>query len=102
MAVATDLFQGALFVGESHLRKGEWFHAVRSFARAAELAVNPQDRELARGLLHLAAAGYKGMTGDVRGAKRQRRHAVRRLAPFQPEARRLELTGLVALVDVGS
>ncbi len=96
---APDLFQGALFVGESHLRKREWFHAARSFERAAELAPSPQDRELARALLHLAAAGYKGMTGDGRGAERQRRHARRRLEPFLPEARRLDLAELLQLVE---
>ena len=96
---APDLFQGALFVGESHLRKREWFHAVRSFERAAELTRSTEDRELARALAHLAAAGYKDMTGDGRGAERQRRHARRRLAPFLPEARRLDLEALLALVD---
>jgi hypothetical protein len=87
-----DLFQGALYTGESHLRKREWFHAARSFARAAELAHDPDDRELARALLHVAAAGYKGMAGDERGAERQRRHAHRRLEPFLP---------LVELIDRG-
>jgi hypothetical protein len=94
-----DLFQGALFVGDSHLRKREWFHAVRAFERAAQLACSPQDRELARGLLHLAAAGYKGMAGDERGAERQRRRAARRLAPFLPASRRLDVGSLLALVE---
>jgi hypothetical protein len=97
-----DLYQGALNVGAARLRKREWFHAAQSFARAAELAGNPPDRELARGLLHLAAAGYKAMKGDARGAERQRRHAARRLTPFEPEARQLELVTLVALVEGGS
>jgi hypothetical protein len=97
-----DLYQGALNVGAARLRKREWFHAARAFARAAELAGNPRDRELARGLLHLAAAGYKDKAGDARGAERQRRHAARRLAPFQLEARRLDHEPLVALVEDGS
>jgi len=96
---AVDLYQGALFTGESHLRKREWYHSARSFARAAELASDRGDRELARGLLHLAAAGYKRLTGDERGAERQRRHALRRLAPFRPVARRLDLETLIALLD---
>jgi hypothetical protein len=72
---------------------------VRAFERAAQLARGPEDRELARGLLHLAAAGYKRMTGDDRGAERQRRHAVRRLTPFLPASRQLDLEALIALVD---
>ncbi len=100
-APAPDLYQGALFAGEAHLRKREWFAASRAFERASRLAVEPEDRELARALVHLAAAGYKKMTGDGRGAERQRSHAQRRLEPFLPEAWRLDLEALVALVDGG-
>ena len=98
---APDLFQGALFAGAAHVRKREWFAAARAFERASRLAGEPEDRELARALLHLAAAGYKDMTGDGGGAERQRRHARRRLAPFLPEARRLDIEALFALVDGG-
>ena len=98
---APDLFQGALYAGEANLRKREWFAASRAFERASRLAVEPVDHELARALVHLATAGYKDMTGDRRGAERQRRHAGRRLARFLPEARRLDLVALVALLDGG-
>jgi hypothetical protein len=97
---APDLVQGALFVGEAHLRKAEFFHAYRSFVRAAT-AAEGSDRELARALAHLAAAGYKRARGDERGAARQLAHARRRLAPFLPEARRLDLTALLASVEGG-
>jgi hypothetical protein len=50
------------------------------------------------GLSHLAACGYKRAAGDERGAERQLAHARRRLAPFLPEARRLDVSGLIALV----
>jgi hypothetical protein len=62
--------------------------------RAAELA-SGADHELARGLAHLAAAGYKRQIGDERGSDRQLAHARRRLEPFLPEARRLDLAGLL-------
>jgi hypothetical protein len=97
-APGADLFQGALFVGASHLRRREYFHAHRAFLRAAALAEG-EDRELARGLLHLAAAGYKRARADDRGAQRQLAHAHRRLAPFLPEARRLDLEGLIERVS---
>jgi hypothetical protein len=93
-------FQGALFFGESHLRKREYPKAALHFARAAE-AASGEDRELARGLVHLAAAGYKRTVGDERGYERQLRHARRRLAPFLPAARRLDLAALVASVEEG-
>jgi hypothetical protein len=88
-------FQGALFFGESHLRKREYLKAALHFARAAE-AASGDDRELARGLVHLAAAGHKRTLGDERGYERQLRHARRRLEPFLPEARRLDLAALLA------
>jgi hypothetical protein len=100
-APATDLVQGALFVGESHLRRREWFQAARAFARAARLAQERRDSELARGLLHLAAVGYKREVGDERGAGRQLRHALRRLEAFRPVARRLELEELIEVAEPG-
>jgi hypothetical protein len=87
-------------VGESCLRRGDYFHAHRAFVRAA-VAAEGDDRELARGLAHLAAAGYKRAAGDERGAERQLAHARRRLAPFLPEARRLDLAALLAAVEAG-
>ena len=93
-----DPFRGALFVGESRTRTGDWFHAGRAFSRAAALAESDADRELARGLVHLAAAGYKRKTGDERGASRQLAHARRRLTPFLPTARDLDLDALLARV----
>jgi hypothetical protein len=89
------LYQGALFVGEAHLRKAEWVHAARAFSRAATLAEAPPDRELARGLVHLAAAGYRRAQGEERRATRQRAYAERRLGPFLPEVRELRLDKLL-------
>jgi hypothetical protein len=95
---AADPVQGALFVGESLLRRGDYFHAHRAFLRAAA-AAEGADCELARGLAHLAASGYKQAAGDERGAERQLAHARRRLAPFLPEARRLDLAALIDRVE---
>jgi hypothetical protein len=95
----TSLYQGALFYGESHLRKREYLKAVLHFRRAAEAARDGDDRELARGLVHLAAAGQKRLAGDGRGAARQLAHARRRLEPFLPEARRLDLAALLATIE---
>jgi len=95
---AGEAGQGALFFGESHLRKREYLKAVRHFRRAAETAPDAEDRELARALVHLAAAGHKQLAGDRRGAERQLAHARRRLGPFLPESHRLELATLLASV----
>lgn len=94
------VFQGALFYGESHLRKGEYLKAVLHFRRAAEAAPDAADRELARALVHLAAAGQKQLGGDGRGAERQLAHARRRLDPYLPRSHALDLADLLVLVEV--
>jgi predicted metal-dependent hydrolase len=93
-------FRGALAFGVSRLRKREYVAAHHDFLRAAA-AAPPDERELARGLAHLAAAGYRRARGDGRGAARQLAHARRRLAPFLPAARGLDLAALLASVEDG-
>jgi uncharacterized protein HemY len=92
------LYQGALFYGESHLRKREYLKAVTHFRRAAGAAPDAETRELARALVHLATAGQKRIADDRRGAERQLAHARRRLAPYLPESHRLDLAALLATV----
>jgi hypothetical protein len=74
-------FRAALWRGESHFDRREFFQAYRAFVDAASAAA-PAELELARGLAHLAAAGYKHEEGDARGAARQLEHARRRIEPY--------------------
>ena len=60
------------------------------FAAAADALTGFHDAE-ARGLHHLAAAGYRAQLGDFERARRQLKHARRRLAPY-PEAAPLIVT----------
>ena len=90
-----ERFRSGLWRGETHMLQREWFGAYRAFLTAA-YAADGDDRELARGLAHAAAAGYKGLIGDERGRERQLGHARRRLAPFGPSARGLDLEELLA------
>jgi hypothetical protein len=48
--------------------------------------------------VHLAVAGFKRSRGDQRGFERQLVHARRRLAPFLPAARGLDLTAMLERV----
>jgi hypothetical protein len=98
--VEPDRFQGALNVGAGRLRAGDYLAAYRNFRVAYRLAP-VSERELPRGLVHLAAAGHKHRLGDARGSCRQLAHARRRLAPFLPEARRLDLASLIDGVEHG-
>jgi predicted metal-dependent hydrolase len=69
-----------LLRGKRWLRTDDCFQAYRAFLDAGPLADGPDERELVRGLVHLAAACYKRKRGDERGAERQLAHARRRLA----------------------
>lgn len=91
-------FKAALRRGAGHLQGGEQFAAYRAFAEASAGAVG-EDRELARGLVHLAAASYKRRLRDERGCARQLEHARRRLGPFLPTARGIDIASLLDRVE---
>jgi hypothetical protein len=74
------------------LERGDYVQASRAFLLAERWAA-PDERELVRGLVHLAAAGERRRRGEPDRAERQLAHARRRLAPF---AGRLEALGLEA------
>lgn len=96
-----DRARAAFWLGTGELERGAYWHASRSFLDAAEKAGDPVQEELARGLFHLATAGYKGLAGDAAGKERQLGHARRRLAPFLPrhDELDLELAELIAAVE---
>jgi hypothetical protein len=89
-------YRSALWRGEGHLERGEWYHAWQTLS-AASADAPAGERELVRGLVHLAA-GYKRREGDARGAERQLAHARRRLSPYLPEHGDLDLAALLETV----
>jgi hypothetical protein len=84
----------ALWRAEAHLERREFFAAARALDEARGLG---EDAFVAA-LRHLAAAGYRAQTGERERARRQLEHARRRLAPFLPETRELELEPLLEAV----
>ena len=101
-----DRARACFWLGASELERGSYWHASRSFLEAAAKAAGPTEAaagqvELARGLFHLAVAGFKGISGDGPGKARQLVHARRRLAPFLPrhDGLDLELAELLAVVE---
>jgi hypothetical protein len=87
--------RGALLRGAGHARRREFFAAYRAFLDASRTAAAGDQREFARGLVHLAAAGYKRARGDEPGASRQHAHARRRLEPFRPSYLDVEVDELL-------
>jgi hypothetical protein len=80
---------------EGHLERGEFVAASSAVDEGRGLG----EDELLAGLRHLAAAGYRSQMGEPERARRQLAQARRRLAPFLPEHRGLDLAALVAAVE---
>jgi hypothetical protein len=74
--------------------RGEYGQAARALADASGLG----EDELVAGLRHLAAAGWRLQNGEPERAQRQLAHARRRLSPFLPEARDVEVARLLQAV----
>ncbi len=96
-----DRARACFWLGAGELERGSYWHASRSFLEAAEKSDDAALEELARGLFHLAVAGFKGLGGDSTGKSRQLAHARRRLQPFLPrhDELDLELAELIAAVE---
>jgi len=89
--------RAALWDAERRLLDREYVAAAAALANALD-AGDADSREVARGLHHLAAAGYRQQTGERPRALRQLAHARRRLAPFLPLYEEVELGSLLDLV----
>lgn len=89
--------RAALWHAERRLLDREYLAASAALADALA-ADDAEAREVARGLHHLAAAGYRHQTGERARALRQLAHGRRRLAPFLPRYEEIELGSLLDLV----
>ena len=72
----------------------EYGQAAVALTEAAGLG----EHELVAGLRHLAAAGRRAQNGEPERAQRQLAHAQRRLGPFLPEWREVEVARVLAAV----
>lgn len=89
--------RASLSRGVKHFDRSEFFAAYRAFGYAVPVAGN-DDVEFVRGLRHAAAAGVKRQRGDEVGAERQARHAKRRLGPYRPHYRDVDVDSVVAAI----
>ena len=92
-------FRGAIVVGKGFLERGDSFAAFGAFKRASCLAANDDERELAHGLAHLAAAAHRHQLDDPAAARRQLCHAERRLTSDARKAITVDVEPLIVLVD---
>jgi predicted metal-dependent hydrolase len=80
------------------LRRGEWF-AAHEELELAWRAADPAERDFFQGLVHVAVAWYQAGRGRRIGCERQLEKAARRLGPFAPAHRALDVAAVLAAVD---
>ena len=86
--------QAAAWEAEHLLERGHFVHAALAVERVLPL-VPPGERAFYLGLRHLAAAGWRVEGGRRDAAARQLAHARRRLRPFLPAHREVDLAALL-------
>ena len=91
----TEKFESAYETGVELIRAGEYFAAHEELEDAWR-AAPAEERDFFQGLVHVAVAWYQAGRGRKIGTERQLAKAVRRLGPFAPAHRGLELEPLLA------
>jgi predicted metal-dependent hydrolase len=80
--------------GMDLIRRGEYF-AAHEELELAWRAAPPEERDFFQGLVHVAVAWYQAGRGRQIGTERQLAKAIRRLTPYAPAHRGLDLDALL-------
>jgi predicted metal-dependent hydrolase len=88
----------ALSRGLELIRAGEFFAAHEELEDAWR-AAEPAERDFLQGLVHVAVAWYQAGRGRRIGCERQLEKALRRLSPYAPEHRGLDLASLLEQLE---
>jgi uncharacterized protein len=80
------------------IRSGEYFAAHEELEDAWRAAPGPE-RDFLQGLVHVAVAWYQAGRGNSVGCERQLAKAARRLGPYAPEHRGVDVASVLAQVE---
>jgi len=80
------------------LRAGAWFEAHEELELAWRAAPEPE-RDFCQGLVHVAVAWYQAGRGRRVGCERQLEKAARRLGPYGPSHRGVDVASVLAQVE---
>jgi predicted metal-dependent hydrolase len=94
----TEALEGAYRSGLAALRAREYFAAHEELELAWRAAPR-EERDFFQGLVHVAVAWYQAGRGRQIGTERQLAKAIRRLTPFAPAHRGLDLDSLLAQLE---
>jgi uncharacterized protein len=84
--------------GVELIRRGEYF-AAHEELETAWRAAEAEERDFFQGLVHVAVAWYQSDRGNRVGCERQLEKARRRLAPYSPLHRGLDIARLLAQLE---
>jgi uncharacterized protein len=91
--------QGSHFAsGLDLIRTGDFFAAHEELELVWRAAA-PEERDFFQGLVHVAVAWYQAGRGNRPGCERQLDKAARRLAPFAPTHRGVDIGSVLAQVE---
>jgi uncharacterized protein len=85
--------------GLDEIRAGRYFEAHEELELAWR-AASAEERDFFQGLVHVAVAWYQAGRGRPVATGRQLEKAARRLAPFAPAHRGVDVAGVLAQVAV--
>jgi predicted metal-dependent hydrolase len=80
------------------IQKGEYFAAHEELEDAWR-AAEPAERDFLQGLVHVAVAWYQAGRGKKIGCERQLEKAVRRLGPYAPRHRGIDVAALLVQLE---
>jgi predicted metal-dependent hydrolase len=92
-SVSTDLDSGLDLA-----RRGDYFAAHEALEDAWR-ASDPSEKDFFQGLVHVVVAWYQAGRGNQVGFERQLEKAARRLGPFAPEHRGVDVAVLLRQVE---
>jgi predicted metal-dependent hydrolase len=87
-----------LETGLQLIRDGEYFEAHEELEDAWR-AAEPAERDFYQGLVHVTVAWYQGGRGNRVGCERQLEKAARRLGPFAPSHREVDVASILEQVE---
>ena len=65
-------------------------------------AAQPEERDFFQGLVHVAVAWYQAGRGNRVGCERQLEKAARRLSPYAPEHRGVDVASILRQVEAAA
>src|SRR5438046_9858020 len=84
--------------GIAHIRAGRYFEAHEDLELVWRAAA-PEERDFYQGLVHVAVAWYQAGRGRPVATARQLEKAARRLSPYAPSHRGVDVAAVLAQVD---